>query len=50
VIEVKPSKQSRASTLDKYVVSFPDGDQEELWDIQLEKPSLISGSLAPPLA
>lgn len=36
VIAIKPSKFDRSS-LDKYIVVFPDGEQEEFWDIQLER-------------
>ena len=36
VIEIKPGKHGRASTLDKYVVQFTDGMEKELWDIQLQ--------------
>jgi hypothetical protein len=36
VISVKPSKWA-TSSLDKYVVTFPDGEQEEFWDVQLER-------------
>jgi hypothetical protein len=38
VIGIRPSKHGRASTLDKYIVRFTDGGEEELWGIQLEKP------------
>jgi hypothetical protein len=37
VINVLPSRHSRpgVTSLDKYVVRFEDGDQEEFFDIQL---------------
>ena len=37
VIAVQPSKRTRpnVTSLDKYVVRFEDGDQEEFFDIQL---------------
>jgi hypothetical protein len=37
VIAVRPSKRTRpgVTSLDKYVVRFEDGDQEEFFDIQL---------------
>jgi hypothetical protein len=38
VMEIRPAKHGRASTLDKYIVRFTDGHEEELWDIQLAKP------------
>jgi hypothetical protein len=36
VVEVHPSRKGNA-TLDKYVVLFSDGKQEELWSIQLQR-------------
>ena len=47
VIAVQPSKRSRpgVTSLDKYVVRFEDGDQEEFFDIQLaasEPPDQLS--------
>ncbi len=41
VIHRKPARSGGGSTLDKYTVLFADGEQEELWDIQLEKPILL---------
>jgi hypothetical protein len=41
VVQRTPAKPGRASTLDKYKVVFADGQEEELWDIQLEKPILL---------
>jgi hypothetical protein len=38
IIETRPSKWDSES-LDKYVVLFADGDQEEFWDIQLDRHS-----------
>jgi hypothetical protein len=43
IVQSKPTRAGRASNLDKYVVVFPDGDQEEMWDVQLEKPILSRG-------
>ena len=38
IIEARPSRWGRQS-LDKYVVVFTDGEQEEFWDIQLDRSS-----------
>ena len=35
VVAVLPNKRNE-ETLDKYVVVFPDGDQQEFWGIRLE--------------
>ncbi len=35
IIGITPSRWGRSS-LDKYVVVFSDGEQEEFWDVQLE--------------
>ena len=40
VIEVKPDKRGKRM-LDKYVLKFPDNDQEEFWEIQLEMKSTM---------
>jgi hypothetical protein len=37
VIEVRPSKAGRASSLDKSLVRFADAEEEEFWDVQLER-------------
>jgi hypothetical protein len=40
VLRVKPAIHGRPN-LDKYIVVFPDGREEPMWDTQLEKPILL---------
>jgi len=41
ILRIKPAMHGRPVNLDKYVVVFPDGNEETMWDIQLEKPILL---------
>jgi len=42
IVQRLPTRQNADSKFDRYIVFFSDGQQEEVWDTQLEKPIFVS--------